>query len=411
MIKFLQKLTGKPLVVRMITLGDQVMFAAGNFMLTILLARYYSEKELAAYGMALSVALILQGVQRNTYVVQNSLLDFKIIKSRGRKILAEQLIALVPILVVLMIAAFIAASVNSDSLISLTFAACVACYAIYTQLEFERIILMKYKKFLIPGLTAFAYFLLTGALLFFNAGLTFYQLTAVLTVFAVLKALVLFHVVGMPDLKGGWKLLRSDARRNFGPAFFGVMGHSGFTHAPVLLLGFLSTPMQAAGFVAMRGLMQILQILIRSMDIFDKNFFRNRVSNSNEGIRKVMNSQMLIYGVVSMAFCGMVCVFSQEIIHVFYAGKYQEFTTTLYAWAGIVVFFSILQPLESVMIVKKIFNRYNMIRLWIGLLACLVLALTVKPFGALGAAIICLAAGVGAFTVGYILAIRKLRAA
>ena len=101
MIKFLQKLTGKPLVVRMITLGDQVMFAAGNFMLTILLARYYSEKELAAYGMALSVALILQGVQRNTYVVQNSLLDFKIIKSRGRKILAEQLIALVPILVVL----------------------------------------------------------------------------------------------------------------------------------------------------------------------------------------------------------------------------------------------------------------------------------------------------------------------
>lgn len=70
MISRILALLRTPMMIRVITLGDQCMFAAGNFLLTVLLARYYSDIDLAAYGIALSIALVLQGVQKNTYVIQ-----------------------------------------------------------------------------------------------------------------------------------------------------------------------------------------------------------------------------------------------------------------------------------------------------------------------------------------------------
>ena len=71
MISGILKLSRRPAMIRLITLGDQCMFAAGNFLLTVLLTRFYTDIDLAAYGIALSIALVLQGVQKNTYVIQH----------------------------------------------------------------------------------------------------------------------------------------------------------------------------------------------------------------------------------------------------------------------------------------------------------------------------------------------------
>jgi hypothetical protein len=70
MKNLISKLMQKPYIIRLITLGDQCLFAAGNFLLTILLTRFYTDIDLAAYGIALAIALVLQGVQKNMYVIQ-----------------------------------------------------------------------------------------------------------------------------------------------------------------------------------------------------------------------------------------------------------------------------------------------------------------------------------------------------
>lgn len=369
--------------------------------MTVVLTRYYSEIDLAAYGMAISIGLILQGIQRNSYVIQNSILDFKVLRARGRKIIAEQIIAIFPLLLVLACLSAVAATYAPENLVSKTLAASTYCYIIFSQLEFERIILLKYQKNLIPFLTACVFVLLVLAMFFLNAHITFYELIAIMTIFAVLKASILIWIIGKPDFKGGWILLRRDFRKNSMSSIMGVIGYSAYTHASVLFLGMYSQAVQAAAFVAMRSIMHILQIIIRSMDVVDKNFFRSRVSDSEHGLLHVVNRQTLIYAAVSIILSGSVCVFSTPLINLFYHGKYAEFSNILYVWAGITTTFSILQPLESAIIMKKLFNKYNYVRMWMGFLTCGVLYFVAGPFGAIGVAIVTLVALVVSYIVGY----------
>lgn len=408
MKKLFAMLMNNRLAVRMISLGDQVLFAGGNFLITILLTRFYKPAELAAYGMAMSIAFILQGIQRNSYIIQNAVLPVKILKGRARKILAEQMIAIVPLLVALAAVSFIVTLLLPETLLALTLVASTACFSIFAQLEFERVILMKYKLYLVPVTTSLLYALLIGGLLLVHAHLTFNEAMIAILVFACLKSLIMLAVIGRPDFPGGWRLLRSDLRRNSMASMLGVVGYSGYVHAPVILLGMLSTPVQAAAYVAMRGLMQPLQIVIRSMDIIDKNFFRERSSNSAEGIRKLMYSQIALYGATGLVLSTLICVFGTQLIHLFYGGKYIEFKSMLYLWGILTVFFAMLQPIESAIIVRKLLNKYNFIRLWVGIGTCVVIVFTVKPFGATGAILVSTVASVAAVVAGFVLIRRTL---
>jgi len=387
---------------RLLSLGDQVVFAGGNFLLTILLTRFFTDKELAAYGMAVSFALILQGIQRNSYVIQNSLLNDKILKNRGKKILAEQIIAVVPLLLLLIITSFLFLSLHGEALSTLTLVATTTCFAIYAQLEFERMVLMKYRKFLIPFATSCAYALIIATLILCHSFLNFYQIMAILLIFACLKSFILLYVVGVPDFKGGWMLLRSDLRRNSLSSILGVIGYTGYMHTPVLFLGSLSTPMEAAAYVAMRALMQPLQIIVRSMDIIDKNFFRERASHSKHGVKHVMNRQIILYGVTSLLLSIVICAFSSDIIHLFYGGKYLDYRKMLYAWAVIVIFYSMLQPVESAIIMKKLLNKYNLVRLCLGIGTCVFMVL-VAPLGSMDSVLVSMTVGIAGFAWGVII--------
>ncbi|MGB4057999.1 MAG: hypothetical protein WBK77_07945 [Alphaproteobacteria bacterium] len=397
------------LVIRMMSLGDQVIFAGGNFMITILLTRFFKPSELAAYGMAISIALILQGTQRDSYIIQNALLPPNVLKGRARKILAEHIVAIFPLLVMLAIASFITTHFFPDTLTTMTLIATMACFSIFSQLEFERVILTKYKLYIIPVTTSCLYALLVGGLLFFHTHLTFNMVMISLTVFAFLKSLILIAVIGMPDFKGGWTLLRSDLRRNSTTSMLGVVGYSGYVHAPVIFLGLVSTPVEAAAYVAMRGLMQPLQIVIRSLDVIDKSFFRERSENSAHGTRKLMISQILFYGMIGIALSGLICALAPQMIHFFYGGKYGEFRDTLYFWGILTVFFAILQPIESVIILRKLLNKYNIVRLWIGIGTCIIVALAAEPYGARGATIISAAASIAGVLAGLALVLRTLK--
>lgn len=375
----------RKIFIRLITLGDQGMFAVGNFLLTILLTRYYNDIDLAAYGIAISIALVLQGVQKNSYLIQNAVLDSKIYRKRGKKILGEHMIAVFPIFFVLSVISAFIILFAPEAFFFHTIVATTVCFAIYAQLEFERYVFIKYERFIIPFITSFCFAGLVIGFLFFHDSLSFYGVMVILWLFACLKTSVAFLIVGGLDLKGGLILLCSDFRRNSLGSLMGVIGSSGYTHGPVIALGLFSSPLHAAAFVAMRSLMQPIQIIMRSMDVIDKNFFRSKVTNGDAGIIKVMKSQIIMYGLVSASIALVISVLGTVIINFLYDGEYIEFIYVLYGWAIISVFTSMTLPIESAIVVKKLLNKYNFIRLWIGISVVTLAIVIIAPYGAYAA--------------------------
>ncbi len=404
MISRILALLRTPMMIRVITLGDQCMFAAGNFLLTVLLARYYSDIDLAAYGIALSIALVLQGVQKNTYVIQHSVMPPEEFRSRSNKIMGEHFIATQPLLIILTFLSVYVAVNMPQSLETHTIIATTVCFAIYAQLEFERIVLIKYEKYLIPFLTSMAFLSLVVGFLLFHDRFTFNDLMLSLWIFAVLKTLMLIALVGLPDIRGGVSQLREDCGQNVKASVQGVIGASGYTHGPVMILGAIAAPAQVAAYVAMRSLMQPTQIVMRSLDVIDKNFFHAKSAGTEDGIRQTMTSQMIWYAAISTLMAVMICGFGREIIQLLYNGKHESFIYVLYGWGVLSVFMAVVAPIESVLIIKNKLNDYNFIRLWIGVITVLLCFPVAALFGAHGIILLSLAAGIAAVLAGYYIA-------
>ncbi len=390
----------KTIFIRLVTLGDQGLFAVGNFLLTILLTRYYDDTAMAAYGIALSIALLLQGIQKNSYIIQNSVLERHLYKKRGRKILGQHMIAVFPVFVFLSVLSLFVVAYAPPSLLFQTIVATTACFAIYAQLEFERVLFIKYEKYIVPFITSFVFSVMVMALFFFHEYFSFYGIMGVLVLFAVLKSSLVFFIAGWLDMKGGLILLRSDFRRNSLASFMGVLGYSGYVHGPVFALGILSGPSQAAAFVALRGLMQPIQIIMRSMDVLDKNFFRSRSKGDGASVMSVMLRQVALYGGMSALISSVVCLFGEQIINTLYNGKHIEYVTLLYGWGIIAVLMSVTLPVESAVIVKKYLNRFNSLRLIFGAISCALCFVLIAPFGAYGAISITGGAMLVCFAVG-----------
>ena len=51
------------------TVGDQVIVAVTNFVLTLVIGRVFSAEEFASYGIGLSIGLMLQGLQRHAVTI------------------------------------------------------------------------------------------------------------------------------------------------------------------------------------------------------------------------------------------------------------------------------------------------------------------------------------------------------
>lgn len=376
-----------PLIVRLITLGDQSMFALGNFLLTMLLTRYFEDVELAAFGVGLSIALLFQGVQRNSYIIQNSVLQNHIFRGRGKKILGEHLIAIQPLLAVMTLLSLGAMWSGGQDLFTLTIITTTVCFAIYANLEFERFVFVKYEQYIMPFITSFVFMVMNGAFLWFHGALSFYTLMGLLWLYACCKTLFLIAIVGMPDFKGGMVLLRSDVRRNSVSSLLGVVGASGYTHAPVLALGFLSTPTQTAALVAMRGLLQPTQIIMRSLDVIDKNLFRSKAAKAKRGMIGAMYQQIGLYFGVSAVLSLVICFYGKELIMLLYHGNHIEFINVLYGFGIISIFYAVIFPIESAIIVGKSLNDYNKMRFWVGIGVTILSLVLCFLYGAMGAVV------------------------
>lgn len=400
------KIFSSPHANRFFALADQTLFALANFTLTVTIARYYGEVELAAFGIALSIAIILQGIQKNSYVIQLNLLDKRVFEFRRRRILAEHFISTLPLLLVLAGLSLLYLDDASSSFEGKIIIATLACFTIYCHVDFERVYFIKDDNFLLPLLSSLIYLAINVYIFASHLTITFNQIMLVLFGFGLLRYSLLM-LAGRPEFRRGMQLLRSDLRRNSLGSVLGVIGYSGYTHAPIFALGAFSTPGQAAAYVAFRGALQPSQIIMRSMDVVDKTLFRDAI-NASPNPRHVLLFQVLIYGVISAVMSLIICLFAKDIVDILFRGKYYDYINVLYMWAAITIFFNMTQPIESAIVLKKILNKYNLARLAVGVLTAIVTIFIATPFGALGVATISMLAGLAVFSFGAIISLIAL---
>lgn len=382
----------RKIAIRVVSLADQLAFSAANFLLTIILARHYSEMELSAYGMGLSIALMIQGVQWHCYVVRNSILSPSVFRRRSARVLGEHLIiwgiTLTLEFVIFSVILFFGGGPYYQAILG----SAVVCSLIYAQLDFDRIVLIKHSKYIDMFLASAAFLTMNGILFFAipHFHISFLGTMAIVGFFAAGKIMRLILIIGRPDFFWGWRMAMADYKKYFPSSFTGVAVYSGFSHIPLLILGSVAPPIQAAAFVAARSLMQPLQVVIRSLDMIDKNFFQQKAAMNPADIRTVMLRQLATYALLSGTMIGVVLFFSEPIIYFAYGEKYVNLHGVLVGMVFLTCMFAVTLPLETVIVKMKRLPRYNYYRSAAGIIGCTLALFLCAPYGAWGAIMACL---------------------
>ncbi|OFW88097.1 MAG: hypothetical protein A3J37_03485 [Alphaproteobacteria bacterium RIFCSPHIGHO2_12_FULL_45_9] len=383
----------RKLFIRGISLCDQVFFSGANFLFTIILAKFFSEIELAAYGIALSIAMTLQGVQRTSYVVQNSLLPQPVLRRRARKLLGQQLVAWAVLFGLGGVGIVVTSFIWGDSHFywAIVFSS-VVLTLIYIQLDFDRILMIKYERFVDPLVTSAGYLVMMGIMFFvipkYHIG--FDAFMVLIGIFTLAKSSWLLTIIGKPDLFWGWRLMKRDTRRYLGASLLGVAGYAGYTNFPIFILGAVAAPIQSAAYAGMRSLMQPLLVIVKSLDIIDKNFFPNH-SKKHDDLRGPFFRLFALYGGGALLMTIGMALFGEQIVRLVYGEKYAAYSHLLVGWGLIFMMLSITSPIETVIVKLGKINQYNLQRIPAGIIGVILSYLLCADMGAWGAIIACLA--------------------
>lgn len=385
-------LKSRKLLIRAISLSDQVLFSGANFLLTIILARFFSEIELASYGIGLSIAMTLQGVQRSSYVVQNSLLVPPVFKRRARKVIGQQLVAWAFLFSLELLTIFGCSFIWGESPFFRAIAySSVVLTLVYIQLDFDRILMIKYERFVDPLVTSALYLVVVGSMYMLIPiyHLSFEFFMVVIGLYTFLKSSWLLAIIGKPDLFWGWRLMVRDARRYFLASIVGVAGYAGYSNFPIFVLGSVAAPVQSAAYAAMRSLMQPLLVVVKSLDIIDKNFFPSH-SKSKDNLRGPFLRLFALYGGGALAMIAGMAVFGEPIVRFVYGEKYATYSDLLVGWGLIFLMLTITSPIETVIVKLNKINSYNLMRIPAGIVGVVLAYLLCADMGAWGAILACL---------------------
>lgn len=372
---------------RVWSLLDQICFSAANFILVVCLARYYSDVEVAGYGIGLSLALIIQSTQRTCYVVQNAVIAPPIFRKRARAVLGQHMVAWAWILALEALLAALLLWLSPGDYTQAIIISTFVCSLIYAQLDFDRITLTKYGRILDALIASVLFLMLAGCLFFLIPAWGIAYTTTMLLVggYAALKIARLVMIVGWPDFGLGTRMARRATRNYLGSSVLGVVGATGHNHAPLFILGYLAAPVHSAAFVAMRGLMQPMMVIIRSLDVIDKSLIQAGSSKTGSTLRRILARQMFIYtGFAACAVFGSL-LFGEWVIQLVYGHRYDDYIWLITGWSVIFSLMAVTFPMETVIVKQGKLKRYNTLRLVAGAVG-LVLAFLLSPvMGAAGA--------------------------
>ena len=393
---------------KLLSIVDQGLFSVGNFALTIMLARHYSNEEFAAYGIGISTSLLVQGVQRSTYVIPTSLLLSRRARKAGPGLVGEHAIVLGLIALFGLLAAGPALLAPGLAHMSNIILSTVSCLLLFCQADYDRVLQIKFGRFFDPVATSMAYLAFVGllALLVTVAAVPFKLILGLLVVFLLCKFVWLVFRTSRPNLRWGWRVLRRDARANTGWSTFGTVAYAGYNHIPLFILGYTSPAIQAAAFVGMRSLMQPIQILVRSLDVVDKHMFRSRSGSDPDGERRLFWKSFALYLAIAVAIALAMAVLAVPLAHLAYKHKFDGFEQLLVGWGILWGMFTLTLPIESIVFLRGRLAGYNVARFAAGAVSVAFAWALCRPYGANGALAACLIGWCVALT-GSLLAIRR----
>jgi O-antigen/teichoic acid export membrane protein len=382
---------------RVATVGDQVIVALTNFGLTLLIGRAFPAEEFAAYGIGLSIALMVQGLQRHAITIPLMLEPGARVAARKRAVYGEQVIAASLATGVAASCLLLASLTGVDRYGLLVVASSAVFLLVYFQLEFARAFFVKIGRpwLLLVSAGWYCGVVAVCAIAIFNGHLSYPAMLVALGAAMLLHAIATAAVSARPAIFRGWVRLRGDARRYGGWAVAASLTYTGYNHLPLLLLGALAAPKHAAAFVAARSLLQPLQILLRGFDIADKSRFAEAAKDTpGSGALRFTLKLAALYAGIALVFGALIAAFADPIIALAYGDKFASNSAALVAWAPVYIFLSITMPLESLVYARNEFVRYFTIR---GVASVVTLAAAVpliQRFAEVGAIAAC---GIGWF--------------
>ena len=197
----------------------------------------------------------------------------------------------------------------------------------------------------------------------------------------------LIYKTGVPDIQIGSRLAMTSLQKYFTSAVLGVLGYSGHYHAPLFILSSVAPAIHAAAFVAIRGLMQPLMVIIRSLDIVDKS----QLQAGHMALRVAIIGQLKIYVLLSCVAITVSLVVAEPLVHIVYDGRYDTYSSLLTGWAVIFAMFAIAFPLETAITRLGKLNQYNIWRLGAGAVGVVTAIILCPVMGAQGAILACIA--------------------
>jgi O-antigen/teichoic acid export membrane protein len=267
---------------------------------------------------------------------------------------------------------------------------------LFAELEFTRAIFVKLDRPLSLLVSSCFYAALSGilGLAAMAQALNFPTLVALLATAMILHALCVTVLVGEVSLSRGSAILGANLRRYGGWSLVATGTFGGYNHIPLFLLGSLLPPVHAAIFVATRGLMQPLQILLRGLDLADKAAFAERAfaPYSRAALLTALKLSGL-YAIAGSVFTIMVAVFAEPLLQLTYGPKFAGAGPVLMAWAPVFVLLGCSLPLESLVYSRRNFIGYYCARAIGSVLAIGLTAPLVFRFAEEGAILACAAGG------------------
>jgi len=377
---------------RLLPVFDQILFAASNFIIAIVLARNYSVETVAAYGIGLSVALILQAMQRHVIIIPLNVTKKIKNDKNARTWLGTHFISSGCMLSFVGVPCALATQLLMQEYVNLIALSILALTIVYMQAEFARAFLIATNRtayVAVPALFQF-FAVLYIAGFGFDDPYGYLKILSLLVSVSIISALFLVLLTGGPEWIHGDRLLRRLMKKYAGWGTTGVLASSGYNHVPLFILGIYAAPIQTAAFVMMRNLLQPSQVLLRGLDIVDKRKVgAMRYQNSNSMQRKAFRF-CLAYGSFAALYGIAITVSGEQLAGLVYGIEYSGFAYLLIPWAGIYILMAMLFPLESLAYASNKTNAYYSIRIVAGITATGLSFPLVWNFGALGAVICCL---------------------
>ena len=372
---------------------DQIVFSLASFILTIALARMYSASEFGSYGIGLAIALVVQSIQRNLYIISLSLMSRRVAIRCSGGIVAQHLtVAGTTVMLAALGTGVMAAMGAGQGSLDISLAALV-CITIYFQSDFDRAMQVKRGSYRGALALSLVYLLIVIAIVGFAQvhHVSFAAFMTTLAVVCALKSSWLFFLHVKPHWSWGLRLLARDWRRYGVPALVQAGASSGCQHVPLMILATVSGSAQVGGFSAMRSLTQPLMVVIRSLDAADKNRIRVASSGRTAGARRFIWRTITLYAAIGAAALLVLGIFHDEIISLAYHGKYAGLGGILIGWTFYSVLLGLGLPIGSLVYLlhrQRPFTIWTLVSGVVGIVLASALCGRFGMWGAMSATVI-----------------------